>query len=287
MSTVLFIDANIYLRFYDTKAHEMSSLLKTLEQSSDDIFITTQITDEVNRNKLACALRSFKLYSDIPAFKKASLPVHYESSEIDAWNQKINQMDSLKNDQSKIIIELLDKISNSSDNISLTLKKLFDKAAPVTSEELDLARSRKETGNPPGKYQDTLGDQLSWEQLQNKIKPSDNLILISHDKDYLVQFENKCFLNPLLVADLVKRGFHLDRLYCYGKLVDGLKKYKEIGNTAIPFPNDADAERISDIEQTIIISSATLNSATVCASSLSSGFSGSSGYSGPSGYGKP
>jgi hypothetical protein len=281
MSTVLFIDANIYLRFYDSKSREMASLLKTLDQISKDIFITTQIANEVTRNKLLCAYYSFKNYSVLPTFEKASFPIQFKSPSIDNWNQKMNEMDSIKNRQDEIIKELLNDISNSSDYVSVTLKTLFESAITPSNDELSLARFRKETGNPPGNNQDPLSDQISWEQLLNKIKPSDNLIFITNDKDYYIKFKDKCYLNPLLVADLVKMKFSLSQLYAYEKLVDGLEKYKEIQNPKIYFPNDTDAKRISEIEQTMI------NTATVCSSTITSGTSGYSGYSGISEYFDP
>jgi hypothetical protein len=75
--------------------------------------------------------------------------------------------------------------------------------------------------------------------------------------------------------------FSLSQLYAYEKLVDGLEKYKEIQNPKIYFPNDTDAKRISEIEQTMI------NTATVCSSTITSGTSGYSGYSGISEYFDP
>jgi len=211
-----------------------------------------------------CAHVSFKnYYSDLLAFEKASIPAHFNIPSIDDWNEKISQMDSLKNNQAIIIKELLDKISNSSDHVSLTLKTIFERAETASSDELSLARFRKETGNPPGKKQDPLGDQISWEQLLKKIKPSDNLILVTHDKDYLVKFQGKCFLNPLLVADLVKIKFSLSNLCCYEKLIDGLATYKKIQKPTIYFPDAIDAKRISEIEQTIINTTTTVCSATL------------------------
>ncbi len=47
---MIFIDANQYLNLYRTIGSK--SLLAAMEEQQDHIFITAQIVDEVNRNKV-------------------------------------------------------------------------------------------------------------------------------------------------------------------------------------------------------------------------------------------
>jgi predicted nucleic acid-binding protein len=56
----IFIDANIYLNFFDSNKPELKKLLGSLLQIKDSLFIGSQIVNEVNRNKLDVAQRSLR-----------------------------------------------------------------------------------------------------------------------------------------------------------------------------------------------------------------------------------
>ncbi len=48
----VFIDANIYVNFFDSNQSTLKALLDSLVEIKDSLFISSQIVDEVNRNKL-------------------------------------------------------------------------------------------------------------------------------------------------------------------------------------------------------------------------------------------
>ena len=52
MPPLIFIDANIYLTFYEAKRDHLHKLLSSLKEASKYIFITEQIVDEVRRNQV-------------------------------------------------------------------------------------------------------------------------------------------------------------------------------------------------------------------------------------------
>ncbi len=46
---IIFIDANIYLRFYDTSSSKLKLMLKSIVDLRDKIFVTEQIRNEVSK----------------------------------------------------------------------------------------------------------------------------------------------------------------------------------------------------------------------------------------------
>ncbi|MFT4907567.1 MAG: hypothetical protein ACI978_001650 [Oleispira sp.] len=169
---IIFIDANIYLRFYDSSGNKFRGLLKTLVELKDQIFITEQIYNEIQRNKLSVSLKSFFNNSKlIGVIKKTTLPEHLDSGvdeKLKAWNEDraeiIKDEERLKKEYSEIVSDTLHSIMASEDNVSNELSKIFTSVHSASSEEIITARLRKELGNPPGKSSDPLGDQLIWEQ---------------------------------------------------------------------------------------------------------------------------
>ncbi len=88
---LIFIDANVYLRFYDTSSRKFKSLLKSIVEIREKIFITDQIRDEVNRNKLQVAINSFSANFKELGIKKRPLPEHFDEyfdKKLSKWNKK-------------------------------------------------------------------------------------------------------------------------------------------------------------------------------------------------------
>ncbi len=66
----------------------------------------------------------------------------------------------------------------------------FAKKTPETEVILNLARVRKERGNPPGKKEDYIGDELVWEILLTYCT-KDDISIISVDGDWFDFVEKK------------------------------------------------------------------------------------------------
>jgi hypothetical protein len=64
----------------------------------------------------------------------------------------------VRNELTALAADALSKISRSADDVSQRLENLFDNPISATNDEMCRARNRKETGNPPGKKGDPLGD---------------------------------------------------------------------------------------------------------------------------------
>jgi hypothetical protein len=233
--TLVYIDSNIYLRFYDSNQLNFKQLLKSLIQLKENIFITRQIVDEVTRNKSSIFEQTFANYFKQvnQGFNNVQLPEHLDigsNDKIKEWNKKRK---SIKEQNDILIRELKDiyrttfrQIISSSDEVSIGLEKVFKFAATESSEEFEKALRRKEIGNPPGKNGDCVGDQINWEQLLNKVQNIEKLIIISNDYDYFIEIDTELILNPLLKKELLRVNPSLE-ISCFNKLSHGLKSISE------------------------------------------------------------
>jgi len=83
----------------------------------------------------------------------------------------------------------------------------LDNAKKLTDLHIEKAKKRKVVGNPPGKKNDPLGDEINWEILLESIdKSTSELIIISNDSDYLTEYEKRCYLNPLLYREVKEKN---------------------------------------------------------------------------------
>ncbi len=207
----IYIDANIYLGFYNSNRPEFKKLLASLSELKDKIFITEQIVDEVDRNKLTVFKQSLDNYVKQTTFINISLPEHMDeisTPKLSTWNKTRKELESKVAESNEalrpILAEVLLDVSRSKDNVSLLLGKLFTVAVKPTEIELARARLRKDTGNPPGKRVDPLGDQLSWEQLLTRVEDIKKLWIVSMDRDYFTEHDKQLYLNSLLHQDLFR-----------------------------------------------------------------------------------
>jgi hypothetical protein len=290
MSKVLFIDANIYLRFFDSNSSEYKKLLQSLKEVKEHIFTTIQLRNEIDRNKLQVFLRSFKEHSKNFCMSKVSLPEHLESDPdriLKDWNIETadihTKVKGQKEKLTEIAKKLLEKINSSEDEISTILAEIFEHAKQHSTIQLEKARGRKELGNPPGKVNDPLGDQVSWQQLLDEIDTVEEVWFITNDKDYITTFNNSCYLNTILIKELKEKKGDI-KIFCFNSLADGLKSFKKENPATIPsLPGDEELKKISNEERTLDVITPIVSGSY----HGTNGYSGSSGYSGISGFGPP
>jgi len=84
------------------------------------------------------------------------------------------------------------------DDVSKSLKPIFDLSITETAEQLERARRRKEIGQPPGKSKDSLGDEISWEQLLDGSTDKGEIWIVTGDSDYYIEIGDKSMLAPPL-----------------------------------------------------------------------------------------
>jgi len=151
------------------------------------------------------------------------------------------------------------------------------------------ARNRRELGNPPGKKNDPLGDQVSWEQLLTEVGGVDQVWIISNDADYILNFDGKSYLNPKLGSELISKNPHI-KIHCFQSLAEGLRSFNDLKK--IPsLPSKEELTEISEEEgklneiQRITTSAIPSGGGTSGYSGYTSS-SGASSYPGYSGYGR-
>ena len=244
---LLFIDANQYLQLYGLVAGKM--LLDFLEEQRAHIFVTTQVVDEVIRNKLRVALIFM-----LDKFKELELssgvvPDHLFSisdEKMKEFRNILGEAAKVKTELNRLAADSLTQISRSEDEVSRRLEGLFDKAISPSTEELRRARDRKERGNPPGNPRDPLGDQITWEQLLGCCKGGHRLWIITKDKDYQTEHKQTVLLNPLLYRDITIACGTAPEVHCFSDLLKGLEHFgKNAGVNLLSVSGGDDFPRFS------------------------------------------
>jgi len=240
---VLFIDANQYLDLY--RMFRGKQLLAALVEQKDYIFVTSQVVDEVSRNKvkvaasfLANAIKKMELNTmTVPDHMLADDRVQSLGKRLQKTGEELTKT---RDEFGKLTQELLEQVSQSNDEVSKALSVIFSKAVAPNAQELERAKQRKVHGNPPGKDNDPLGDQLSWEQILTKCKEKPRLWVITKDSDYATEHGGKLFLNALLHQDLASLCEKQPEVFCFHNIVDGLKHFSattSVKAKKLPPPN--------------------------------------------------
>jgi len=251
---MIFIDTNIYLRFYDSNAKEYKKLLDSLIEVKEHIFMPLQVEEEVKRNKLNLFSSKMNEYQDNSKMSKVLLPEHLqgESSSSKEWNSKREELRKKSIELNKELIELklslYDDILKSEDKVSLELEKIFENSIEQSEEELEYARLRREVGNPPGKSSDPLGDQICWEQIINRLAKTKAIWIISNDRDYFNKTKDIDILNPLLYEEVKNENDEIE-IFCFTSLAKGLKHFDSRPENEIKtLPTIEELERIENEE---------------------------------------
>lgn len=244
---LIFIDTNIYIGFYNSNKPEYKKLIDSVIEIKDSIFITEQISFEIDRNKLNVFKNSFENYIKQVAPTSTKLPEHLDedsSAKLSIWNKKRREIETdikkSTKDLKQIFDELIQDIALSKDKVSTKLAPLYNKAVKPSKEEIEKGRWRREIGNPPGKRADPLGDQLSWEQLLKHVSEVKKLWIVSTDRDYYTEHNKKIYLNPVLYNDLISINPNI-KINLHNTLSGALGEFsKEIKINSIPEQEELD-----------------------------------------------
>jgi hypothetical protein len=249
--SLLFIDSNKYLDLY--RMNGGKKLLASLAEQIDYIFVTQQVVNEVERNKIQVAadfLRKKSMDSKLQTF---NLPDHLSSNSIDQRKDILQRMSqivySIKGINAEVdalFLGIMEQISRSEDEVSQALSPIFANAMPHSSEELQRARERKELGNPPGKITNPVGDQLTWEQILTHFKDKKRIWIITRDGDYGTIYSGKGFLNRFLYDELCKVTSEPE-VYLFGDTVEGINHF--ISTTGVKAEQRLTPEETEEIER--------------------------------------
>jgi PIN domain len=253
-SPALFIDANCYLWFYKTISAR--HVLRVLDAQRDHIFVTRQIVDEVTRNKLGLAqevLSGHFAKAKVPAISFPDYLLGTSEEDLSKLKQDISDLKKtggqVENAAREAILKSLHAISQSTDQVSAALARIFNKAIAHSEKELKRAIERKQHGNPPGKKTDPLGDQLSWEQFLSFAQDKDPIWIISEDSDFWTRFDRRHILNPFLYQDLCANRQPQPTIHCFADLLAGLTNFAETQNVGTAeLPTDDQKQEIVEEE---------------------------------------
>jgi len=222
---ILVIDANQYLDLYGIKDGR-DKLLQSLEDHRTNIFITSQIVEEVDRNKVRVVheylqnrIKQFHNQTGEFPFYLLDIP-HNQLEKLKA----VLRTDGADYDIKRAIEETLRRVSRSEDSISRALKPIFEQAKIHSKEQLARARDRKERGSPPGKFKNALGDQITWEQLLDACRNTNDLSIITGDEDYFTNVDSTPHINALLYRELLEINPSLN-VRCRTTLADGIMSF--------------------------------------------------------------
>jgi predicted nucleic acid-binding protein len=215
---MIFIDTNQYLDLYALTAKKKKTL-ELLTAQQEYIFVTSQVVEEVQRNKVRImATQVGELLETLPTWTKVAPLVNLSKEELKG----------LKLTKKAVVTAAaltLERISKSEDELSITLDKLFSKAHCHTPDELQRARDRKERGNPPGKG-NKIGDELSWEQLLSHYKGESKLWIITKDLDFCTKIGSQSILNAFLHQELLQRNAQI-KVFCFHSLAQGIEHFTD------------------------------------------------------------
>ncbi len=248
---LLFIDANRYLDLYRTK--KGNRLLAPLQEQVDHIFVTQQVVDEVQRQKLSAAAQLWVDEMPELQLKTFDLPDHLfgtsPSAREDAFRRMHEigeQIDRLNQNIAALGRDIVDKISRSDDEVSKALAPIFHKAVVHSAEELQRAQDRRARGNPPGKTKQAVGDQLTWEQILSEfcLRQKKRLWIISRDSDFGTIYKGTGFLNAFLYEELRRVNPNCE-VFLFDEIREGIKHFaSKTGVSAKQLPPEEVAKEI-------------------------------------------
>jgi hypothetical protein len=251
---LIFVDANIYLKFYEANRDHLRKLLAALGEAAPDVFMTRQIAFEVRRNQHKVFVEQVDQFvKAVP--DKLSLPSFHADGSTSVrkkWLQRLDgegaRLKSLKASYRGAADKMSKKIQAAVDPVSKALSQIFSKAVEATSPEMERARQRKERGNPPGKAGDTLGDQISWEQLLSRVRKGQSVWVVSADGDYWEPHTREPMLKGLLYDEL-KGKVDTGKIHCFRELREALTHFSVHGSALKKLPGKADQKQMVAEEQ--------------------------------------
>jgi PIN domain len=193
----LFLDANIYLRFYklaDSDVKELDRLVMLVKSGEVKLYLTEQARDEFRRNRdgvIAESLDWIKKQRLNPSFPRMFVN-HAEFDDLDKTIQ------SYEGQRKKMLEEITDAAVKGELAADELIEELFGLAEfiPLTDPIWEKARQRYDLRNPPGKGK-SYGDAVHWVSLMHALPDGTDILIVTDDGDF------KSKLDPEKVSDFL------------------------------------------------------------------------------------
>lgn len=217
----VFIDSNIFLDFYrlgKEDLEKLNQLIDLIKGGEIKIYLTKQVYDEFFRNREDTFEKTYNEFLD------SKIDIRMNS--IFKNYPEYQQITVLKRYLEKIKSNLGQKIESDVNSRTLVadkiVRKIFDASEFIDSDKfLKKAIIRHRLGNPPGKKNDSYGDEINWEVLLKVVPRNERLIIISTDSDYESSISKR--INSYLEAEWTKNK--KSKIYLYKSLGDFFKEH--------------------------------------------------------------
>ncbi|MNK54688.1 hypothetical protein D3C87_736790 [compost metagenome] len=224
----LFIDTNVFLNYYrhtadDTKA--LDQLCKHVEAGDIALHLPLQVRDEWIRN------RERGLHESNESFRKVvppGLPRHLDG--LDSTSKYLEAVKALMTARDQLMIEANSKALQFDLAVDKSLNQVFSSATLYADDNavFEMAKSRADKGNPPGK-RDSYGDQYNWEILLQKV-PDEDLYVVSKDSDFASALAKPDKNGAISAHDFLRREWsdrkNKKNLYVFQTIATLLKFYE-------------------------------------------------------------
>lgn len=179
----LFIDANIFLSFYDFTSNTLSELHKLahlIQNKEITLLLPQQVVDETWRNRGTGIDRSFKPFRK---YTSIHFPCYCRSHE--SYGDLVARQREIRKMHRSMVKDIQKDIDENRLEADILLRKLFNIGTNIetTPELISSANQRISLGNPPGK-KGSIGDAINWESLLDFVPTDTPCFLISADRDY-------------------------------------------------------------------------------------------------------
>ena len=183
MKAQVYIDTNVFLDFYQA-ATDRLAVFQELSKRSPRVILTEQTVREFRRNRTA---RLSELARNIDKAAEISLFTTAIVQEIPEFSEWAKAKDDAKKHAKSIAAKIRGLVHDESgDPVYKEFEKLVSTAQvlPTTSKAINLARLRKQLGDPPtSPDRHSIGDELIWETLKDGCKG--DLVIVSRDRTFL------------------------------------------------------------------------------------------------------
>jgi PIN domain len=236
----LFIDANVFLSFYEASPDallELAKIAAVIEAGKATLWLPDQVRREFWKNRegsIGLALREFEKSSGFGSVPRL-VREHAQ------FKQLTELAGTVEKKKAEIVAHVMHEVADEKTAADREVRRLFDLAREIdTSGEIFVeAHERALRRSPPGK-QDGLGDRLAWVALLKAVPANAELHVISVDGDFASEM-NQNEIKPYLQAEWAKKKRGVVKLW---------KRASQF--LAAHFP---DATSAIAIEQTLMVES--------------------------------
>lgn len=180
----VFIDSNIFLDFYRLGREDLeklNQLIDLIKSGEIIIYLTKQVYDEFFRNREDTFKTTYQGFLDSK--------IEIQMNSVFKNYPEYKKITLLQRTLEKLKAELGQKVELDMNSRSLIadeiVKKIFEESQYIDSDSfLEKAIIRHRLGNPPGKKNNSYGDEINWETLLQLVPDNEKLIIISNDGDY-------------------------------------------------------------------------------------------------------